>query len=445
MRICVLSEYFYPDSTGGSGTVLSNLVRRLKDEYKDLEIDVITSNNLFRGEAQSLPAYEDWDGVRIRRLSAPQPRKRSIRRRLSANMAFTSNVLCTLIQQRGKYDLIMVSTAPLTPTLAPAARAFRRLTGTPYLYLIYDLYLDLALALSMVGGESNLVRSMQKVQRSWLLSSSKVIVLGRCMRDLISDRYRVPHEHIEVVPIPSDISRIQPQSSQTQFRTEHGLSGFVVLYAGNFAQYQDFDTLLDAANILKGRSDITWVFVGDGAKMGHILGRVEGESMANVRVLPFVPQEELSDMLASADVSLVTLERGTAGLAVPSKFYNFLASGRPTVAVIEPFSEITRAINDFGCGLCVEPEDSAGLANAFTRLAQEPDEARRMGQVAREACEAHYAVPHIAHRFHEIFQEVACPQSRKSHSQNKAPRSYKDKGQRSKEKAEPVTSPATIE
>lgn len=114
-------------------------------------------------------------------------------------------------------------------------------------------------------------------------------------------------------------------------------------------------------------------------------------------------------MLASADVSLVTLERGTAGLAVPSKFYNILASGRPTVAVIDSFSEIARAIEEFGCGLCIEPEDAPGLAHAVAGLAEEPHEAERMGHAARQACEARYSLPHIAHRFHEIFHDVVHP------------------------------------
>jgi len=384
--------------------VLSNLVRRLKDEYADLEIDVITSNNLFRGEAGALPEREDWDGVSILRLASPQPRKRSIRRRLTANMIFTGAVLRALVRGRKQYDLILVATAP--PTLALAARSYRRLTGTPYVYLIYDLYLDMALALDMVRHESKLIQAMQKVQKAWLGSASRVIVLGRCMQDLIAERYQVPLGQIDVVPIPTDISRIQPRSRQTGFRRDNDLSGFVVLYAGNFAQYQDFDTLLDAANILKDRKDITWVFVGDGAKRGHILGRVQAEGMSNVRVLPFVPQEELCDMLASADVSLITLESGVAGLAVPSKFYNILASGRPSVAVLDSFSEIARAIEESGCGLLVEPEDAPGLARAICGLAQEPEEAERIGQRARQLCEARYSLPHIAHRFHAIFQEI---------------------------------------
>jgi colanic acid biosynthesis glycosyl transferase WcaI len=404
MKICILSEYFYPDSTGGTGAVLSILVRRLKDEYPHLEIDVITSKNLFRGEQDALVAEEEWDGINIRRLSAPQPRKKSVRRRLGANMVFTMQVLRTLLRQPKRYDLLLVVTAP--PTLPLAAHLFSRMTRTPFVYLVYDLYLDLALALNMVSPDSKLVQRMRSVQQNWFRSASRVVVLGRCMRDLVADKYAVPLARIEVVPIPSNLNLITPQPKQTHFRTENNLNGFVVLYAGNFAQYQDFDTLLNAAKLLRERADVTFVFVGDGAKKTYIQDRVASEELSNVCVLPFVPEEDLSDMLASADVSLVTLERGTAGLAVPSKFYNILASGRPTVAVIDSSSEIARVINESGCGICVEPENAVDLADVLSNLASDPEEAERMGHIARDLCESHYSLSHIAHSFHNVFEDV---------------------------------------
>lgn len=404
MKICVLSEYFYPDDTGGTGTVLSKLMRQLKDDHVDVEIDVVTSRNLFRGAHNSLPENEEWEGIRIVRLPAPAASKNSVRRRLAANLMFTGAAFRKLLRMGKRYDLVLVVTAP--PTLPLAARSFARLTNTPYVYLVYDLYLDLALALKLVKTDSQMVRSMQRVQKSWLRSSSKVIVLGRCMRDLVAERYDVALENIEVVPIPSSDLMIQPRGRDTEFRRANALGGFVVLYAGNFARYQDFDTLLDAAKLLRARSDITFVFVGDGTRRGHIAQRIENDGLHNVRLLPFVSEDQLSDMLASADASLVTLERGTAGLAVPSKFYNIMASGRATVAVIDPHSEVARVIEENDCGVCIEPENPQQLAQVLLDLTDDRERVEQLGRNARAACEAHYSLPHIANRFHSIFQTV---------------------------------------
>lgn len=404
MRICILSEYFHPDSTGGTGTVLSKLVRQLKDQHENLEIDVITSRNLFRGEAGSLSRREEWQGVRIFRLGSPVPRKKSVRRRLMANMVFTGKTLSHLLRRRQRYDLVLVVTAP--PTLPLAARLYSKWRGVPYIYLVYDLYLDMAVALQLVSPESKVMRVMKQVQQDWFQKASETVVLGRCMRDHVETAYQVSETKISVVPIPANVDQIVPLAKDTRFRADNGLEGFVVLYAGNFAQYQDFDTLLDAAAILKDRADIKFVFVGDGAKRESIAARIEDENLENVRLLPFVPEAQLCDLLASADVSLVTLERGIEGLAVPSKFYNIMASGRPTLACVPKSCEVALVVDSSGCGIHVDQENPRALAEAVLHLADNPEVAAQMGRNARQVCEERYGLATISQQFYSIFNKV---------------------------------------
>ncbi len=404
MRICVLSEYFHPDNTGGTGPVMSGLVRHLKDNYEGLEIDVITSNHLFRGKVESLPTTEDWGGVSIRRLSSPSSAKRSTGRRLLSNLVFTNAVLRALLVGRRKYDLVLVVTAP--PVLPMAARAYRALTGTPYIYLVHDLFLDMALAMNLLKDGGRSTRAMRRVQHKLFDTAARVVVLGRCMRDYVSSRYAVGKEKLEIIPIPANIKEISARNHQTDFRVQNKLEGFVVLYAGNFARYQDFDTLLDAAANLRDRSDISLVFVGDGARRGHIAQRVEAENLTNVRLLPFVPGDQLNDMLASANVSLVTLEKEIAGLAVPSKFYNILASGRPTVAIVNANSEVGYIIKEAKCGVQVDPEDSVALEKVLRHLADDPKLVNEMGLNARTTCEERFSREFICHQFYQLFEEV---------------------------------------
>src|SRR5688500_1986265 len=96
LRLGILSEYFHPARVGGTGTVLSGLARRLRDSYGDLEIEVITSRNLYRTEGPPLAAVEEWDGIRILRLPTPRPNRRSTALRLAANTVFSQAVLLRL-------------------------------------------------------------------------------------------------------------------------------------------------------------------------------------------------------------------------------------------------------------------------------------------------------------------------------------------------------------
>ena len=429
MRICVLSEYFYPDTTGGTGTVMSGLVRHLHDHYQDVEIDVVTSQNIFRGETGQLPARENWGGVQIRRVASPVASKNSTRRRLLSNLLFTGASLRAMLTSRRKYDMVLVVTAP--PTLPLAARIYGALTGTPYVYLVHDLFLDMAVAMNLLSSQSRSTQLMRSVQRRWFEAASKVVVLGRCMRELVGKRYRIESDKMEVIPIPANLQQIKVLDHDTRFRAEHGLSDFVVLYAGNFARYQDFDTLLDAAARLRDRENITFVFVGDGARRGHIETRVRNESLDNVRLLPFVPEAQLNDLLASASVSLVTLEKEIAGLAVPSKFYNILASGRPAVAVVDPQSEIGHTVREAQCGVQIDPEDAAGLEAELRRLADAPRRVEEMGHNARAVCEAKFSRDHVCHQFYQVFEQVVAGRRRQSTRPQEAPAPYRAKAEQS--------------
>jgi glycosyltransferase involved in cell wall biosynthesis len=207
------------------------------------------------------------------------------------------------------------------------------------------------------------------------------------------------------VPVPKE---------STQFRHDNNISNFLVLYAGNFARYQDFDTLLDAAKALKNREDITFAFVGEGVKKAHIASRIANEELSNVRMLPFVPESQLCDMLGAADVSLVTLERGIEGLAVPSKFYNIMASGRATIACVPKVSEVAQVIAETDCGVQVDQENAQALANVIQQLADDPETLERMGRNARRACEDRYGLNHVGRQFHHIFNDVVARRNKRN-------------------------------
>jgi colanic acid biosynthesis glycosyl transferase WcaI len=407
MRVCIINEFFYPDNTGGTGTVLSQLVQHLKDNHAELTIDIITTRSLYRGEKTFLSLTESWDSVNISRIGVPRPRTAGMMMRLMTGWLFSVAALLKLMKRR-PYNLVLVTTAP--PTL-PIATQWLRLIRVPYIYVIYDLFPDVPVALGALREHSHIARVCYAMQRKWLHNASSVVVLGRCMRDHLINKYNVDQDYVEVIPISSD-QGIVPLSKQTHFRSAHNLKGEVVLYAGNFGQAQDFGNLLDAAGVLlRENSGIELVFVGDGAKRQYIIDRVTQEKLSNVRVLPFVSREEFPDLLASADISLVTLEPGAEGLGVPSKFYNILASGRPTVAVVQSGSEVARVVEEAACGITVAHHDAAGLARALTTLFDDPAQLDKMGVAARRVFEQEYTLEKSAGRFYLLFKKMVTDKS----------------------------------
>jgi len=401
MRIGVVSEYY--DLSGSTPTVLHNLVHHLRSTHPELTFEVIASRNVYRGN-ETVPARESSNGVEVFRSATPQSNGLSTSRRLAAGMVFTAAALQQLLR-RPRYDAILIVTNP--PSLPMAARMLRRLKSTPYVYLVHDLYPDVANVLGVLPKRSQLSRMLHNRQKAWLNDAARVVVLGRDMREYLVKHYQTPRERIEVIPNWSDPDEVKPGAT-SNFRVKNGLKGTVALYSGNFGMHQDFDVILNAAQILRQKNpDVIIALAGEGQKKEQIASRIVNEKIENVRLFPLAPRSEYSDMLAAADVGLVSLAKGAEGMGVPSKFYSILASGRPTVAVVPADSEVALVLNETESGLQVDPGDAPGLAAAIDKLARDDAARAAMGKNARHALIENYTIDKLGERFYEVLRAAS--------------------------------------
>jgi colanic acid biosynthesis glycosyl transferase WcaI len=401
-RICVLSEYFYPDDSGGTGMVLGQLFKELKIQYPTLSIVVISSNNLYRGSNAKLKNMEVWHDIVIHRMDTPKTNTESSLLRIIFGFWFAIITFIELVKIRDEFDFIFVVTNP--PVVPIAAFAANLFLGKPYVYLIHDLYPDIAVALNVFKKKSIPAKILRFLQGIWLKNAKKIIVLGRCMKNYIVNNYSVEPMNVDVFTNWSNLTPIKLESKETNFRKTHHLKGKIGLYSGNFGKYQNFDNILSAAKILlAGDLDLTFVFVGNGSQRKYIEDRIVVDNLTNCRVFDFVSAEDFSDLLASADFSFVTLEPGADGLGVPSKFYNILASGKPTVAILPPDSEVALTLVEFDCGVQVDQGQPLILADEISKLCRNPDQMKVFGENASRAFSSNFTLASIAAKYEKLF------------------------------------------
>ncbi len=368
---------------------MSELARYLADNKK-VEIEVVTSRNYYRQSNEKLPPYDDWDGISIKRLSTPRTNMRKGPARLAAGLYFATRTYLKLIASGG-YDVVLCGTNP--PVIAQAAEMYTKRRNVPYVYLIHDLYPDIAVAYGALKKDSRIYKTARNMQKNWLAGSHSTIVLGRCMRDYLEEHYHMPASKIRIATNWHNPESDYISNTDTPYRREHGLSGFLVVYAGNIGPLQGLDTVIGAARHLKGKAqDITFVFVGKGSREEEIAKTIENEKLDNVRLLPAVGADKYPEVVASADATVVSLSDGVKGLAVPSKYYSLLAAGRPVVGVLDIQSEVALSIKENHCGIVAAQNDPEGLASEILKLSQDKNMAIDMGKNARKACEEHYTL-----------------------------------------------------
>jgi glycosyltransferase involved in cell wall biosynthesis len=401
LKVLLLNEFFYPDNQGGTATATSNIAARLRDQH-DAKVTVITGRFAYRDPALLYGKRDSWDGIDIHRVASPNWSREKTPKRFAGNLILALSMAWKALTLP-RPDVTLVTTAPLT--LPITARILKTLRGVPYVYVIYDLDPDRTIALKVMEPGSKPVKALRSLQTKWLHGASRVIAIGRCMKDHLVRAYGVAPEKVDVVEVGADPDVVRPLPRPTRFREQNGLEGFVVLYSGNFGQYHDFETILGAAEKLKGEA--TFVLVGGGHKKKQVEQAVADRKIENVRIFPFVPEEDLADLLASADMNIVTLEPGMEGLCVPSKFYTCLASGRPTLALMSAEVEVSRVIDEADCGARVEIGDVDGMVGVIRKAKQDPEKLEIQGCNARKVFERLYTSDRVVDKLDASLRQAA--------------------------------------
>ena len=213
-------------------------------------------------------------------------------------------------------------------------------------------------------------------------------------------------DRISVIPNWGDTRALRPLSKDTQFREKNGISGFVALYTGNLGRSHGIRQMIDAIELARNqRSDVSLVLVGGGAQVTDIAADVRSRRLGDaVRMYPPVDACEYPYVLASADVCLVSMQESTEGLAVPSKLYSYMASGRPIIAMTNENSEVARVVTEHRCGIRVNPNDTEQLATAVLKLHDSQSLAEDMGSNARQALLENYTIEQAANSYYRVFR-----------------------------------------
>lgn len=398
-RIVFVTEYFWPDPVA-TGRLLGELVNAISEASPNIDVAVVTSNRLYRGHVdRPLPANETRGSVRIRRLRSLRTGNDGLIRRMISDLVFSLQSAFTL--WRMNFDTVVAVTNPPIMPMVLSFLPWRR--NKRFIYLIHDLHPDAHVAMGEWSDSSFHVRILRWMQGFALRRASKVVVLGRCMRDYVKERYGVDESSIEVIPNWSTVSQ-----SDVDVMSSYEKTTFDVVFGGNLGRVQDFDTILDAAELLLRHPKIRIRIIGDGEQKEWIRQQVEQRALSNVVLSDFVPEREFARILTTASVGLVSLKRGMQGLAVPSKVYNLLAMGLPIVAIVGRDSEVAHIIREAQCGYWVENGDAETLANVLASMSKRPEELAEMAKRGAAYVHNFASLDEIAKKYLALLESKEC-------------------------------------
>ncbi|WP_343712225.1 glycosyltransferase family 4 protein [Inquilinus sp.] len=385
MKIILVNRYLYPDQSATS-RMTTSLASGLKE--RGFPVTGLASRDIHNDRSQRLPPEGDLDGIRIHRLWTSAFGRASLYGRALDYLTFHLSAAWWVLRHARRGDICVVCTDP--PLLSVTLALPLRLKGARMVNWLHDLFPEVALRLGM-SGSARLGKAALRL-RDWSLAQAAINVpptgtMGRFLaaRGIPPDKLHVLHHWADaggIRPVPPEANAL---------RRQWGLEGkFVVGYSGNFGRVHEFETILEAADRLKSRDDIRFLFIGDGHRRAAVETWVRQKQLGNVQFHPLQPSSHLSESLCAADMHLVSLLPPLEPCIIPSKFYGILAAGRPTLFVGDPAGEVASALASGHCGRSVAIGDGAGLADHIQDLAASPEICARMGANARDLFEREY-------------------------------------------------------
>ncbi len=104
----------------------------------------------------------------------------------------------------------------------------------------------------------------------------------------------------------------------------------------------------------------------------------------NVEYLGVLNREQIANLLQKVKVGIVTLLPTPSYVeSLPIKLFEYMLSGIPVVASNFPLWK--NIIDEYNCGILVDPNNTNDIANACKWLIENPKEAYEMGQRGRQA------------------------------------------------------------
>lgn len=364
----------YPPEVRSAATLMGEVARGLRD--RGWEVTVLTTR-MGRGAAREV-------GIRV--LGVPSLPLHDVPawRKGLAWLALPAVVAGAGALFMRRPDVLWVYSPPLT--LGIAAAALKRRFRCRLVLHVQDLFPDNAVDLGLLR-DPILIRSWRLVEDLSYRAADRVVVHSAghvpwlCRHPALAGRPGA----VEIVPNFVDVEAVQALSPDADLKPRLGLQGrFVFVFGGVMGFAQDLTTVADAARLLRDRSDLAFLLVGDGVAREAAQRRAGG--LDNVVFHDWVPPREFAGWLRACDAGLVTLRPEMTTPVVPSKTLTFMAAGLPVVAAVPRTSDARDLVSRARCGLWVPAGDARALADACAALASDPASARVMGQRGLAAC-----------------------------------------------------------
>lgn len=401
MKILLVSQYFWPESFR-----INDLAEELLNRGN--EVFVLTGKpNYPQGKYYCGYRFwgytrEQYKGIRIIRVPL-LARGNSSGIRLALNyLSFVFFSCLYILTHSKKYDVSLTyAISPITQIYA--ALLHKKLYNSKAYLWVQDLWPESVLAASKMK-KGLIYKLLFYMVKNIYASVDGILVQSEGFYSSIVEK-GVSQDKIKYMPNwAEDLFLHRENVLFDKFKNKFP-DGFIVMFAGNIGEAQDFDSIIKAAELTCNNDKIKWIIVGNGRKKEYLQQEIAKKKLEQtVFLLGQFPVSDMPSLFIHADVLLVTLkDEDIFSLTIPSKIQCYMAFGKPIVSMLNGIG--SKIIKEADCGYVSSASDYEQLAlNIELLYKTDPIELEKMGKSGEAYYQKHFSKNNIVNNLLNILE-----------------------------------------
>lgn len=316
---------------------------------------------------------------------------------LAPLVGLSGALACTAVARNRRIDVVHAHwVVPNGPIAALAAHRCR----LPLVVTVHGSDVALAERSRLVG----------KLARWSLLRADAATAASTHLLDRVA-RLIGTQSSLKLVPLGTDLAAFHPDAAAA-LRVRRSLhiaaDEVLVLGIGRLIDLKGFDHLVRAIALVRERApNVRLVIAGDGDARAKLIDLSRSLGLADRALfVGMVSRDEAPGYFAAADlVAVPTVGHGESfGEGLGYVVLEAQASGKPVVA--SRVGGLPEVVSDGETGYLVADRDPDGLASAIIRLAEDPEQRRRLGESARARALAAPSWDAVARMWVELYKRI---------------------------------------
>lgn len=420
MKIWVVCQYFKPE-VGAPSARLSGFAKAWQSMEQDVTVLTGLPNHpkgVLHDDYKGCKSYfdDEVEGVPVKRHWLYITPNQGFVKKTLQHLSFAWSLLRQNFFKKveDKPDVIMVSSPSFFAVISTwmIAKKLR----VPFVFEVRDLWPGIFVELGVLK-KGFILTVLEKIELFLYRRAAAVVAVTKGFAQDIANRGIDPQKLFVVTNGCADAeidSALDPleDGRVDKLRSELQITPMtkVLLYIGAHGGSQALGQIVDAARTMMHRSDVVFLFVGDGADKARVEKLAQG--MPNIQFVGSVNKEKVWAFYNLAYASFVPL-KDIPGFDtfIPSKMFEIWAAKTPVIGAVRgEAAEIMKASQG---AVVVEPEQPAELAKAIESLVDNTEKVDRLGEAGHQFVRENYAHSKLAGRYLALLNKVVLDHDRR--------------------------------